>query len=89
MRQIVIRRRNVRDVHAEPTRLHIHHRDKRKIRLIVENWRAGNLLQLRSARDVIDMGVGHDDLLNGQMMPGKGCENAWHLVARIDDDRFA
>ena len=49
---------------------------------------AGGGLQLRRASDVIDVGVGDHDGLDGEPMPVQDRQDVLDLVARIDHDRL-
>jgi hypothetical protein len=74
---------------AEPAGLNVHHFDQGEVALVVEDGGAGELLEAVSAGDVVDVGVGDDDLLDGERVFGEeGCD-AGDLVAGVDDDGFA
>jgi len=74
---------------AEPAGLNVHHFDLGKIVLVVEDGSAGELFEAMGAGDVIDVGVGDDDLLDGQGVLGEQGEDAGYVVAWVDDDGFA
>src|SRR5207237_7512674 len=44
--------------------------------------------ELHRPAHVVDMGMGHDDLLEFELMLLKELENALDLIARIDDERL-
>jgi len=74
---------------AEPGGLNVHHFDQGQVVLVVEDGGAGELFEAVSASDVVDVGVGDDDLLDGEGVPGEEGEDAGDVVAGIDDDGFA
>lgn len=73
---------------AEPCGLNVHHFDLGEIVLVVEDGGASELLEAVSAGNVVDMGVGDEDLLDGERVPGEEGEDARDIVAGIDDDGF-
>ena len=85
----VVGRVDVGGGHAEPTGLHVHHLDQGKIAGIVEDGRAGQLFQAGGAGDVVDVGVGNEDLLDGEAVLLEEGDNAGDVVAGINDDGFA
>jgi hypothetical protein len=56
---------------------------------VEENGRSGEPLELERAADVVDVGVGDEDLLELEAKSGEAGMNATHLVAGIDDDGLA
>ena len=58
-------------------------------RLVVEDGGAGELLEAVGSGDVVDVGVGDDDLLDGERVSGEEGEDAGDVVAGVDDDGFA
>ena len=74
--------------HAEPRSLHVEHLQQRVVILIEQDRRAGQRAQLHRSADVIDVGVGDDDLLHLQFMLADDGENVFNVVARIDDHGF-
>ena len=74
---------------AEPAGLNVHHFDQGQVVLVVEDGSAGELFEAVGAGDVVDVGVGDDDLLDGEGVPGEKGEDAGEVVAGIDDDGFA
>ena len=57
--------------------------------LAVEDWRAGDLLEGEGAGDVVDVGVGYEDLTDGELVLVEESEDAGDVVAGIDDDGLA
>src|SRR6266851_678125 len=74
---------------AEPGGLNVHHFDQGQVVLVVEDGGAGELFEAVSAGDVVDVGVGDDDLLDGEVVLGEEGEDAGDVVAGVDDDGFA
>jgi hypothetical protein len=75
--------------HAEPSGLDVHHFDQGQVVLVVEDRGAGELFEAMGSGDVIDVSVGYDDLLNGEVVFGEQGHDAGDLVAGIDDYGFA
>ena len=73
----------------EPAGLDVHHLDQREVVLVVEDGRAGEGLEARGPGDVIDVRVGDEDLLDGEIVALEEGEDARNLVAGIDDDGLA
>jgi hypothetical protein len=74
---------------AKPGGLDVHHLYLSEIVLVVEDGCAGELLETVGAGDVVDVGVGDDDLLDGEGVFGEEGEDAGDVVAGVDDDGFA
>ena len=74
---------------AEPAGLDVHHLDQRQVARVVEDGRAGELLEAVGSGDVVDVGVGDEDLLDGEVVLGEEGDDAGDVVAGIDDDGFA
>jgi hypothetical protein len=74
---------------AQPSGLLVHYFDLREVVLVHKDGGSGNLLESVSAGDVVDMGVGDDDLLDGEVVFGEEGEDAGDVVAGVDDDGFA
>ena len=53
---------DLRRLDAQPSRLHVHHLQQRKVILIQQNRSARRPLELYCASNVIDMRMGHHDL---------------------------
>jgi len=82
-------RSNFRGGNAEPACLKIHHLDQRQIVLVVEDRRSGKAFEALGSGDVIDVGVGNDDLLDGELVLIEQSDDAGDVVAGIDYDGFA
>ena len=74
---------------AEPAGLHVHHLDQGEIELVVEDGGAGEAFELQGSGDVVDVGVGDDDLLDGEVVLREFGDDAADVVAGIDDDGLA
>lgn len=75
-------------LHAEEGGLHFHAVIERKIVVVHHDGRAGILMQLGKAPDVVNMGVGADDDFDGELVAAEKAEDALDLIAGIDDDGF-
>jgi hypothetical protein len=73
---------------AEPAGLDVHHFYQREIVLIVEDGGSGEALEALGSGDVVDVGVGDDDLLDGEVVLVEDGDDAGDLVAGVDDDGF-
>jgi hypothetical protein len=73
---------------AEPTGLDVHHFDQGKIVLVVQDGGSGKALEALGSGDVVDVGVGDDDLLDGEVVFVEDGDDARDLVAGVDDDGF-
>ncbi len=71
---------------AEPAGLEVHHLDQGQVELVVEDGGSGEALELLGSGDVVDVGVGDYDLLEGELVAGEGGDDAGDVVAGIDDD---
>ncbi len=74
---------------AEPSSLNVHHLYQGKVVLVVEDGRSGELLEALGSGDVIDVSVGDDDLLDGELVLIEDADDAGDVVAGIDHDGFA
>jgi hypothetical protein len=74
---------------AKPCGLLIHHGEQVEVVLIEENGRSGEALELERAADVVDVGVGDEDLSEGEAEGIEAAMNAGDFVAGIDDDCLA
>jgi len=74
---------------TEPTCLRVHDPDEREVELVVEDGRAGEGFEALCPGDVVDVRVGDDDLLDGEVMLLQDGDDAGDLFAGIDDDGFA
>jgi len=73
---------------AEPGGLNVHHFDLGEVVLVVEDGGAGELLEAVGAGDVVDVGVGDDDLLDDEVVFGEEGHDSGDVVAGVDDDGF-
>ena len=71
---------------TEPASLNVHHFDQREVVLVIENGRAGELLEAMGSGDVVDVGVGDDDLFDREVVGGKDGHDAGNVVTGVDDD---
>ena len=74
---------------AEPGGLNRHHLKQGQIVFVEEDGRAGECFELERAADVVDVGVGDENLLEFEAELGQAAVDAGDLVAGIDDDGFA
>jgi len=74
---------------AEPTGLLVHHFEQGQVVFIQQDGRAGEALEAERASDMVNMGVGDENLLDFQLVLGETAEDACDFVAWVDDDRFA
>ncbi len=74
---------------AEPGGLLGHDLQLGQIVFVEEDGRAGEALELERAADVVDVGVGDEDLLEREAEIGEAAMDAADLVAGIDDDGLA
>ncbi len=54
--------------------------------MVHEDGCSGDLLEAVGSGDVVDVGVGDDDLLDGEVVFGQEGQDAGDVVAGIDDD---
>ena len=69
---------------AEPGGLEGHHGDEREVGAVVEDGGAGGFFEGERAGDVVDVRVGNDDALDGELVPGEHGEDAGDFCAGID-----
>ena len=74
---------------AEPGGLDVHHFDQREVELVVEDGCSGELLEALGSGDVVDVGVGDDDLLDSEAVPLERGDDVGDVVAGVDDDGLA
>ncbi len=74
---------------AQPAGLDVHHLDEGEVELVVEDGGSGELLEAVGSGDVVDVGVGDDDLLDGEVMAIEDGLDAGDVVTGVDDDGFA
>lgn len=75
--------------HAEEVGLYVHGVVEGKIVAVHHDGSAGVLVELGEAADVINVGVGADDDLDGEFVAAEEIEDALDFVAGVDDDGFA
>jgi hypothetical protein len=73
---------------AEPAGLHVHHFDQGQVVLVVEDGGSGEALEAVSSGDVVDVGVGDDDLADGEVVLVENAEDAGDVVAGVDHYGF-
>ena len=76
------------DGYVEPPSLNVHHFYERQVVLVVKNGGPSEPLEAVGASDVVDVGVGDDDLLDREFVFGEKSQNARDVVAWVDDDGF-
>ena len=86
----VVGRMDVADgeIEANPGGLPIHDGDEREVFFVIDDGGAGDLFESLGAGDVVEVGVGDDDLLDGELVLGEDGEDAADVVAGVDDDSF-
>ena len=73
---------------ADPCRLNIQHFQQSRVILVEDDWRARERSKFHRSANVIDMGVGDDDLLDRQTMLANQRNDLINVVSRIDHHRF-
>lgn len=74
---------------AEPPSLLVHHLEQGKVVLVQKNGSARQSFELERASDVVDVGVGDEDLPQFEAKLAQPSVNAGDLVSGIDHNRFA
>jgi len=74
---------------TEEIGLHFHAVIKGKIVAVHHDGRAGVLMELGEAANVINVGVGADDDFDGELVAAEKAKDALDLIAGVDDDGFA
>jgi hypothetical protein len=74
---------------AEPGGLLVHYGELGQVVLVEENGCACGFFEAGGAADVVDMGVGDDDLLEGEFVAGEDGKDLRDVVAGVDDHGFA
>ena len=59
-----------------------------EIVVVHHDGRAGVLMELGEAPNVIDVGVGADDDFDGELVAAEKAEDALDFIAGVDDDGF-
>jgi hypothetical protein len=80
---------HLRRRHAQERRLHIHALIERHVISVHHDRRAGILMQLAQAADVVDVRVRADDHLYDQLVTAEKVQDAIDFVAGVDHQRFA
>ncbi len=88
IRETFVGRSGFRGFDAQPGCLSRHHMEERKVIFVEEDRRSGEGFELECAANVIDVGVGDEDLLEGETESGEAAMNAVDIIARVDDDGF-
>jgi len=84
----VVRGKDFRGGDAEPASLDVHHVDQGEIELVVEDGCASEFFEALGSGDVVDVSMGDDDLLEGELMLLEQLDDAGDVVAGIDDNGF-
>jgi hypothetical protein len=84
-----VRSGDLRGLNTQPAGLDVHHVQQGQVTLVEQDRSAGCPLELESAADVVDVGVGHDDLLESQAMAGEPRQYLGNIVAGVNDHCFA
>ncbi len=79
---------DLRRLNAQPFRLHVQFPVQLQITLVHKNRRAGDPVQRRQPAHMIDMRMRADNRQDLQLVTIENLDDALHLIARIDDDRF-
>lgn len=81
--------RDFRGGDADPSGLLVHHLEKGKVILVQKNGGTGQSFELQGSADMVDMGVGDEDLAQLEAKLAQPSVNATNLVSRIDHNCFA
>ena len=73
-----------RGAHADPRSLHVQHFQKSIIVLVEQNGSAGGGAEFHGSANVVDVGVGDDDLFDLEIVLADESENVVDVVAGID-----
>src|ERR1700722_628314 len=73
---------------AEPVGLNVHHFYLGEVVFVVEDGGTGELLEAVGSSDVVDVGVGDEDLLDDEVVLGEEGHDGGDVVAGVDDDGF-
>ncbi len=74
---------------AEEVGLYVHGVIERKIIVVHHDGSASVLMEFGETADVVNVGVGADDDLDGELVAAEEIEDAFDFVAGVDDDGFA
>jgi len=75
--------------HADPRGLLVEHFQKSVIVLVEQDGSAGEGAELHGSADVVDVGVGDDDVLDLEIVFLEESKNIFEIIAGIDDHGFA
>jgi len=89
VREALVWQSGFRGGDAEPGGLLVHHGEEGQVVFVEENGRSGDALELERAADMIDVGMGDEDLLKLEAKRRKARVNAADFVAGINDDGIA
>ena len=81
--------RHVGSFNPKPSCLNIHHLQQDQVALVEQNGGSSRLLELQCASDVVDVGMGYDDLLQRESVLCKAHQNVRNIVAGVDDHGLA
>ena len=74
--------------HADPDSLRVQHLQQGKVVLVKQNGCACRGAKFHGSADVVDVGVGDDDLLNLEIVFTDDAEDVFDFVTRVDDHGF-
>jgi hypothetical protein len=89
VREGLIGRSCFRRLDTDPGCLLGHDPEQGKVVFVEKNGRAGEGFKFERSADVIDVGVGDEDLLESEAEGGEAAMDAGDLIAGVDDDGFA
>ena len=78
-----------RRLDAEKAGLHLHRLIERNIVAVHQNRSARVVVEFFQTADMVDVRVGADDSLDGELVAAEQIHDAVNLVARVEDDGFA
>ena len=87
--EVFVRRSGFGSINAEPTGLFSHDFELGQVVFIHEDGGTGELFEFEGAADVVDVGVGDENLLELEAEGVEAASDAADFVAGIDDDGFA
>ncbi len=74
--------------HADPGGLHVEHFQQSVIILVEQDGSAGGGAEFHGSADVVDVGVGDDDLFDLEIVFADQGEDVFDFVAGVDDHGF-
>lgn len=89
LEELFIGRGGFRRLNSKPCGLGRHHLEERQVVLIEQDGGASEAPEGQSATDVVNVRVGHDDLLEFEVEVGEPAMNSRDFVAWVDDDGFS